>query len=104
MKQVECVFMIVTGFLGAKLKPGTDAKGLLTKEDLAKIHLMVFEQFKAKKVDLKTDFTDEELTKYIPGLVNNHLRKDDRLNGGVKYEAKNPGTMTGNIDPEIKEL
>lgn len=38
---------------------------------------------------------DASLLKYIPGLVNNHVRKDKRLNGGVEYVAKNPGSRAG---------
>jgi hypothetical protein len=49
--------------------------------------------------------TEEKLrTKYVPGLVNNWLRKDTRLNGGVKYQAKNPGSRAGSGDKVVREL
>lgn len=49
--------------------------------------------------------TEEKVRKeYTGGLVNNWLRKDTRLNGGEKYEAKNPGSRAGSSDPVIKEL
>ena len=45
-----------------------------------------------------------EMKKYVGGLVSNWLRKDKRLNGGTKYEAKNPGSRTGSGDEQIKNL
>lgn len=47
---------------------------------------------------------DDALLKYIPSLVNNHVRKDLRLNGGVKYEAKNPGSRSGSGDESVKAM
>lgn len=45
------------------------------------------------------------LNAYIPGLVNNHVRKDKRLNGGTVYMAKNPGSRGGgSADPQIKAM
>ena len=40
----------------------------------------------------------------MPGLVNNWLRKDGRLNGGVKYTAKNPGSRSGSGDEAIRAM
>lgn len=48
--------------------------------------------------------TPDAVRKYVVGLVNNWFRKDVRLNGGTKYEAKNPGSRQGLGDPQIKEL
>jgi hypothetical protein len=48
--------------------------------------------------------TDEKDAKtYAKAVVNNYLKKDKELNGGVKYEPK---TKRGPIvkDPELKEL
>ena len=44
------------------------------------------------------------LSKYVPGLVNNWLRKDTRLNGGGKYSAKNPGIRAGSGDAALKAM
>lgn len=48
--------------------------------------------------------TAEKIHKYVGGLVNNWFRKDTRLNGGAKYEIKNPGSRQNAVDPQIKEL
>jgi hypothetical protein len=32
--------------------------------------------------------------KYASGLLNDNLRKNPRVNGGIKYEAKNPGSRS----------
>lgn len=45
-----------------------------------------------------------EMSKYVSGLKSNWLRKDERLNGGVKYEPKNPGSRAGVSDPQLKAL
>jgi hypothetical protein len=75
-----------------------------TSEQRQQIRLILFEGFKSKVIDLKGDKSDEWIMKYIPGLISNHLRKDKRLNGDVKYEAKNPGSRTGSNDAELKSL
>jgi len=43
---------------------------------------------------------DAKLRSYCSGLQSNWLRKDTRLNGGVKYVAKNPGSRAGSTDPK----
>ena len=43
-----------------------------------------------------------KLKSYVSGLVNNHHRKDRRLNGGTAYVPKNPGSRATN--PELREL
>lgn len=42
--------------------------------------------------------------KYWPGCLSNWLRKDLRLNGGVEYVAKNPGSRSGSGDKLMREL
>jgi len=48
--------------------------------------------------------TEAKVRSYTSGMVNNHLRKDKRLNGGEKYEAANPGSRTGVSDPGLRAL
>lgn len=48
--------------------------------------------------------TEEKVRSYVSGLVNNWFRKDKRLNGGNKYEAKNPGSRAGCGDEQLKAL
>lgn len=78
-------------------------------EERTKIINIVTEGIMQKKVS----FSDEAWTKYptepkvrgyVNGMLNNWLRKDVRLNGGTKYVPANPGSRTGQGDPEIKNL
>lgn len=48
--------------------------------------------------------TEAKLKSYTQGLVSNWLRKDVRLNGGSKYETKNPGSRAGSGDDTVKAL
>jgi len=48
--------------------------------------------------------TPTKLKSYTSGMVNNWMRKDTRLNGGLKYVIKNPGSRAGSQDDTIKNL
>lgn len=48
--------------------------------------------------------TVELVRKYVSGMVDNWWRKDLRLNGGLKYETKNPGARAGQGDAELTNL
>ena len=99
MKQSDAVYQAVVNVVGefeGACKP--------TKEQRASVAAILFEGFRAGTITIGTEYNDEELKKYIPGLVSNWLRKDGRLNGGVKYEAKNPGSRTGSTDPQVKAM
>jgi len=74
----------------------------LTKEQKAKVRDILVEGFKKGEIELKS--AQEDLNKYVNGLINNWLRKDKRLNGGVDYEAKNPGSRAGQGDAMVKNL
>jgi len=81
----------------------------LTKEQRSTIVGMVAAAMIAGEVSLseaarEKHNTDAKITKYCDGLVNNWLRKDTRLNGGVKHEIKNPGSRAGQGDEQLKNL
>lgn len=54
--------------------------------------------------DIPADKLPAELKSYWDGTLSNWLRKDTRLNGGSKYEAKNPGSRQGSTDGRLKNL
>ena len=93
--QKEAVYLAVTGFYGSKFSNGMTH----TKEDKAKIVDILVEQFEAGNIEIKS--AQENVRTYMIGLLNNHLRKDTRLNGGEKYVAKNPGSRAGQSNPQI---
>jgi hypothetical protein len=100
MNQRTAVFTVVSSVCkvnGTKVEP--------TKEQLKVIHDQVFKAFKSGDVDYKGGIpNDEKLIKYIPGLVNNWLRKDLRLNGGTEYVTKNPGSRSGSKDEQLQAM
>ena len=74
----------------------------LDKDQKAEVKAILVEQFNNKEIELKRD--QDDMGKYVNGLINNWLRKDKRLNGNVEYKAKNPGSRAGQGDAQIKNL
>ena len=104
MKQREAVFKAVTSVIGEQ-----DGAYTPTTEQRAEIIDIVAEGLSSGNVDFSESAqakynTPEKVRQYTSGLVSNWLRKDESLNGGVKYTPKNPGARTGSQDPGIKNL
>ena len=100
MTQKEAVYSAicsVTGFTGE----GTLE---ISKEQRAQVNAILFEGFRSGKIQLDREFSDSDLKGYVSGLQSNWIRKDKRLNGGVQYQAKNPGSRAGSTDPELKAM
>ena len=74
----------------------------LTKDQKAEVKAILVSGFENGEIELNSK--QEDLGKYVNGLINNWLRKDKRLNGNVEYKAKNPGSRAGQGDPQIKNL
>ena len=77
--KAETIAIVAAGFMSGSIEMSADAK--------AKYHT----------IDLLR-------TKYVPGLVDNWVRKFKPFNGGEKYEAKNPGSRSGSQDEQIKAM
>lgn len=99
MKQGDAVYQALVNVCGE-----FDGKCEPTKEQRASVKQILFDGFKAGSIVLNKEYTDEQLSEYIPGLISNWLRKDKRLNGGVQYVPTNPGSRTGSSDPQIKAM
>ncbi len=99
MTQGEAVFQAVMAVMGEQ-----DSKYEPTEKQLDSIHELVFLSFKSGDTTHSKNHTDDQLKKYIPGLVNNWLRKDLRLNGGNKYVTKKPGSRSGSQDESVKNM
>ena len=96
--QKQAVFLAVTNFYGDKFKNGMTH----TSEDKAKIIDSLIKSFENKEFGIKSE--QANLKVYIRGLLNNHLTKDTRLNGGDKYVPANPGSRTGISNKQIKAM
>lgn len=104
--QKEAVFSAVCSVLG---QDSFDSAVELTKDERATVIEMVCEGFSAGEVEFSEAAQQKyaepsKLKTYTNGLVSNWLRKDKRLNGGVKHTIKNPGSRAGSGDKVIREL
>ena len=108
VNQKEGVFNAITN-LFASSDRRIDGAVTLTKEERAEVVEIVTVGIHEGTIEFSDDAakkypTFEDKKKYVPGLVNNWLRKDTRLNGNTKYVAKNPGSRTGSGDEAMKNL
>ena len=108
IKQKDSVFAAVTTVLE---ESGQEINGAvtLTKDQRSQVVSMVASSLMSGETEFSSEAsakydTLDKVKSYTVGLVNNWLRKDTRLNGGSKYQPKNPGSRQGSSDPVIKEL
>ena len=105
--QKEAVFTAIVNVLGEAgitVEEGQSVETYMTRERRAQVSQILFEGFKGETIELEKQFVDSKLKAYISGLTSNWIRKDKRLNGGVSYIAKNPGSRAGSGDPMLKNL
>ena len=103
--QKECVFGIITELFG-------EVNGVFkpSKEQLKEIYELVTDDLAAGNAAFSAEAAAKYSTRdlirkdYVPGMVSNWIRKDLRLNGGEKYETKNPGSRAGQGDEQLKNL
>lgn len=88
-----------------------DSAVVLTKDERGLVQQMVCEGFRNGTIEFESTpanaeklASDSKLSAYVSGLISNWLRKDTRLNGGEKYEVKNPGSRVGQSDEQMKTL
>lgn len=107
VNQKEGVFAAVMNVLdaaGIAFTEGMIVKNSMTKELRAQVNAILFEGFRTDGIEMEGEKTDSDLKQYVSGLQSNWLNKDKRLNGGVIYAAKNPGSRTGSTDGQVKAL
>ena len=109
MNQHEAVIAATKEILGSRFEAGMDVKEIASKADKQAVTAVVVKMFQAGTASMsdeaKTKYSDaKELIGYTAGLVTNWWNKSKELNGGVKYEAKNPGVRAGSNDEQVKEL
>lgn len=107
MNQKEAVFQAIVNVLaeaGIDYEVGTNIGPIMAKELRAQVNAILFEGFRTGTIDLDREFSDSDLKTYVSSLQSNWIRKDKRLNGGVKYSAKAPGSRAGSGDPQMKAM
>jgi hypothetical protein len=96
------VYLAIVAVLGAN--HGKIDWDNLPKEKKDAIFAHLQKEFVAGNIDLKGHRTPDWIAKYIPGLVNNWVRKDKRLNGDTVYVPKNPGSRQGSGDEQLTAM
>lgn len=104
--QKDAVYDVVVSVFqknGIKFSSGvTDARQLLDKELRKQVVDQLIRDFNAGVIPLTSPQND--MKEYVSGLLSNWLRKDLRLNGGVRHKVKSPGVRKGQQDALIKNL
>lgn len=106
MKQNDAVFQAVCQVLGAD---GFDGAVELGENERKEVVTIVTAGILSGHVDFSAEArskydTESKVRTYVVGMVSNHLRKDKRMNGGVKYETRNPGSRAGSGDDTLRAL
>lgn len=109
MSQHEAVIAATKLVLGSRFEAGMDVKEIASKVDKDCVCHEVVKMFQSGEASMtdeaKTKYSDVKgLATYTAGLVTNWWNKSKELNGGVKYEAKNPGARAGAQDEQVKEM
>ena len=103
--QKEAVFTAVVNVLAQENISIVEGQPVaMTKEYRALVNNILFEGFRNGTIELDREFSDSDLKGYVSGLQSNWLRKDKRLNGGIQYVAKTPGSRAGSGDPSLKAM
>ena len=111
LSQHSAVVNATKTWFGERFRVGVDVKTYATKEDKRAIAMAVAEGMLAGEVELSDaarakygESIESLVSKYVVGMVTNWFNKSLQLNGGVKYETKNPGSRAGSSDEEVREL
>ena len=107
ISQKEAVYNAVMSVLseqGVSISEGASVQSIITPELRKQVNAILFEGFRNRTIELDREFDDPALKAYVSGLQSNWLRKDKRLNGGVAYIAKNPGSRANSGDSQLKAL
>lgn len=101
MNQRDGVYLAVVTVLG---REPNGEQVVLSDSQKAMVHATVVEGFRTGQIELRGERNEDYIKGYVPGLVNNWLRKDLRLNGGTEYVTKKPGSRSGSGDESIKAM
>jgi hypothetical protein len=108
MKQGDAVFAAICAVMNQK---SFDQAVTMTPEQKQRVYSILTEGFTSNKIALADTPANQEklgnekiLREYVQGLTSNWMRKDKRLNGGIKYQPTNPGSRVGSGDEKLKAL
>jgi len=103
LSQKDAVVKEVKAILGSSYNSSTPARDQLSDEQLKSIRSNITQGILNGSVEFKKEnVSEEEISRYVSGMVSNHLRKAKELNGGETYVPQTTGR--GSKDPQIAEL
>lgn len=102
-KQVSAVVNAVTEVLGDSFVVGTTVVSeVITSEQKQQVRDLVKTGIVNGEVEYGKDTSNEkELDRYVNGMINNHLKRSKKLNGGSPYQPKKKGLPR---DETLREL
>lgn len=108
MKQRDCVLKHTIEMVRERKlswTEGQDMKPVADKAFLGELADRVTADIASGACEMRNLKQDpKELRRYVVGMVNDAYRKDKRMNGGVRYEFKNPGSRAGAGDEVLRTL
>ena len=109
MKQSQSVLNATLEVLGSSFQPGTPVLDYITKPEIEAVVDLVTQSILTRETEFSDEArakynTDAKVRAYTKGMVNNWHRKGKELNGGAKYQAKNPGSRAGAGDSMVREM
>jgi hypothetical protein len=107
--QKQVVHNAIMAFLQENGLSLNDNKVELTHNDRKTIVTMIMAAIDSGDMHLSVTAlakhdTPKKIRNYSTGLLSNWLRKDHRINGGLKHKIKNPGSKANQDDEVIKSL
>lgn len=98
--QKQAVIDAVMDVMGSTFVSGqTNVKSLITQDQLTLVRQKVYDGIVAGKVAYNKDLSDTKtISRYVAGMVDNHLRKAKELNGGNQYKPSPTGTKSSKDD------
>lgn len=94
--------------LADEFQAGVDVRTYVTKAQkeaiVDEVNRMLVEGEAELSPEAKAKYGDKLRSKYVVGMVTNWFTRSKELNGGVKHEAKNPGSRAGSKDERISNL
>lgn len=103
ISQKQSVVDAVSKILGASFMAAKPAREQLSDDQLASVKTFVIDAIMSGTVEYSKDISNhKEISKYVSGMVSNHLRKAKELNGGSSYTPQSTGR--GSRDGQISEL
>lgn len=82
--QKEAVVRLVKARLGSNYVAGEPCRDKLSKDDIETIRQEIVSGIEKQQIKFGGSKTGKDLSRYVIGMITNHLRKTKELNGGLK--------------------